>query len=396
MGVHVEKEYRIKRSGGGDKVRAIRASKSAFNNKVKAGHTTKANQRMPSREVTFKITGSAKTAKGIKQGIEYITREGELNTHLYDGNGTLTDGNDPEHLDSVVETMTADNNYSLKDRKGEPADHVKNIVFSPPPVAGVSEADAIEATIKVVSKRYPGNAFVVTYHDDKKEHPHVHVNLKLKEENSNKRIRLVKSELRELRSGFSKELQQMGYDVKATFKRDYGLKESLSQEPQRTRDTFKLVDFGEASYGFKAGERRTPFVTYETLKTGKQVTVWGKELKQHFEPEKLQKGDLIKIKKLSPTTVSVPMFNDKGDVTGYKETVRNNWRIENLGVNRERNYENPKEVVIEATPARVSEQLKQKKELKQDIGFTQEHGYLKQSPEHKKDLALTKGFKLGF
>lgn len=395
MGVLVEKEYRVRRSGGGEKIRSIRASKSAFNNKVKAGFSKKANHQLPSREVTFKITGSGKTAKGIKQGVEYITREGEINAHFYDGNGTWTEGSDREHLDSIVEAMTADNNYSLKDRKGEAADHVKNIIFSPPPIAKVKESDAIEATLNVVRQRYPNNAFVLTYHDDKKEHPHVHVNLKLKEENSSKRIRLVKAELRTLRAGFSGELQKMGYDVKATFKRDYGLKESLSQEPQRTRDTYKLVDFGEASYGFKAGERRTPYITYETLKTGKQVTIWGKELKQHFEPEKLQNGDLIKVKKLSPTTIKTPMFDDEGNVSGYKETQRNNWRIENVGVNRERNYDIPKEILIDVTQSRIAEQLKHKNELKEDMGFAQEKGYLKQSPEHKKELALTKGFKLG-
>ncbi|MGL4752104.1 MAG: hypothetical protein ACRCXB_06765 [Aeromonadaceae bacterium] len=40
-----------------------------------------------------------------------------------------------------------------------------------------------------------------------------------------------------------------------------------------------MSDFGEASYQFKAGEKKTPFITYETA-SGKAVTIWGKEALQ--------------------------------------------------------------------------------------------------------------------
>lgn len=74
MGVYVEQEYRIKRAKGTGRDpkspklsgRHIHASKSAFNHKVRHGADKKAYTWTPTKEVTFKITGSGKTAAGIK------------------------------------------------------------------------------------------------------------------------------------------------------------------------------------------------------------------------------------------------------------------------------------------------------------------------------------------
>ncbi|EPD7630478.1 DNA relaxase/nickase TaxC, partial [Escherichia coli] len=93
MGVYVEQEYRIKRAKGTGRDpkspklsgRHIHASKSAFNHKVRHGADKKAYTWTPTKEVTFKITGSGKTAAGIKNGIDYITRNGELEAYCYDG-----------------------------------------------------------------------------------------------------------------------------------------------------------------------------------------------------------------------------------------------------------------------------------------------------------------------
>ena len=72
----------------------------------------------------------------------------------------------------------------------------------------------------------------------------------------------------------------MGYDVTATWKKDPERKREIerlqAENPKRLRNVYKVVDFGETSYQNKAGEKRTPFLTYETLKGGKQVTIWGK------------------------------------------------------------------------------------------------------------------------
>lgn len=77
MGVHVEQEYRIKRAkstGRDPKIpklsgRHLHASKSAFNHKVRHGADKKAYNWTPTKEVTFKITGSGKTPAGIKMAL---------------------------------------------------------------------------------------------------------------------------------------------------------------------------------------------------------------------------------------------------------------------------------------------------------------------------------------
>ena len=100
MGVYVEQEYRIKRAKGTGRDpkspklsgRHIHASKSAFNHKVRHGADKKAYTWTPTKEVTFKITGSGKTAAGIKNGIDYITRNGELEAYCYDGKGSEQTG----------------------------------------------------------------------------------------------------------------------------------------------------------------------------------------------------------------------------------------------------------------------------------------------------------------
>lgn len=393
MGVFVEKEFRVKKVSGGDRVRSIKASKSAFNHKVKAGAKTSSGVRLPSREVTVKITGSGKTARGIKNGVDYITREGELEAHFYGGDGSTISGVGDEHNAMVSDALSDGNNYGMKNKSGEGVDHVKNFVFSPPPIAGVSEADAISATKETLVNRYPNNAFVMVYHDDKKDHPHVHVNLKLKSELDGKRVRLTKMEVKNIREQYCTELQKLGYDVRATHRHEYSVKNDVGDQ-KLGRNVFKISDFGEASYQFKAGEKKTPFITYETA-LGKSVTIWGKELKEHFKVEQLAKGDFVKIKKLSATKVKSPLFDKDGSVSGYRESKRNNWQIENLKVDRVRDYAIKKEVVIEPSPEKIKAQLANKVSVEGDIRFAEEKGYLKGSEQHKKELKIGKGIILG-
>lgn len=393
MGVFVEKEFRIKKSSGGDRVKSIKASKSAFNHKVKAGSKTSSGVRLPSREVTVKITGSGKTARGIKNGVDYITREGELEANFYGGDGTTISGVGVEHNAMVSDALSDGNNYGMKNKSGEGVDHVKNFVFSPPPIAGVSEKDAILATKEALIKRYPNNAFVMVYHDDKKEHPHVHVNLKLKSELDGKRVRLTKVEVKSIREQYCSELQKLGYDVRATHRHELNVKNDVGDQ-KLGRNVFKISDFGEASYQFKAGEKKTPFITYETA-SGKSVTVWGKELKEHFKAEQLAKGDFVKIKKLSATKVKSPLFDKDGTISGYRESKRNNWQIENLKVDRVRDYAIKKEVVIEPSPEKIKAQLANKVSVEGNIRFAEEKGYLKGSEQHKKELKIGKGIILG-
>ncbi|EIS4286608.1 relaxase/mobilization nuclease domain-containing protein [Salmonella enterica] len=395
MGVFVESEYRIKRAKSADKGnqpkgltgRHSHASKSAFNHKAQHGSATKTYNVTPSKEVTFKITGSGKTVAGIKNGVDYITRDGELEAYCYDGRDGEVSGKGQDFNKEFTATLSKGNDYDKKYR-GESIDHVKNMVFSPPPDAKVSREDAIKAAAEFLKESYPNHAFVAVYHDDKEKHPHVHVNFKLKNEDTEKRLRLTKEETRKFRKGFCKKLEGMGYDVAATWKKDFGHKREIDRlqadNPKRLRNVYKVVDFGETAYQNKPGGKRTPYLTYETLKGGKQVTIWGKDLKNHFESEKLQAGTLVKIKKLEPTLVRSPMFNDNGSIAGYRETPRGNWQIENIALERDREREIPKAITREPDDKAVQLQLERKREQGHNIGFALENGFAKDSPEHKK------------
>ncbi|AJJ37952.1 relaxase/mobilization nuclease domain protein (plasmid) [Yersinia pestis] len=395
MGVFIEQEYRIKRAKGTGRDpkspklsgRHSNASKSAFNHKIRHGADKKAYNWTPSKEVTFKITGSGKTAAGIKNGVDYITRNGELEAYCYDGKGTEHTGKGEDFNKEFTSTLSKGNDYD-KTYRGENIDHVKNMVFSPPPEAGVSREDALKATTEFLKETYPDHAFVAVYHDDKEKHPHVHVNLKLRNEHTKRRLRLTKAETRKFRQGFSKKLEGMGYDVTATWKKEPEFKRSIerlqAENPKRLRNVYKVVDFGETAYQNKPGEKRTPYLTYETLKGGKQVTIWGKDLKNHFDAEKLQPGTLVKIKKLESTRIRSPMFNDDGSIAGYRETQRSNWQIENIGLERNRQREIPKAITRQPDEKAMQLQLERKHEQGHNIGFALEHGFTKDSPEHKK------------
>lgn len=401
MSVFVEKEYRIKRGRDENQTPRIshkikKASQSAFKHNAANGGKQKAISHVPSREVTVKVTGSAKTARGIKNGIDYITREGELNATLYDGEGGETYGKDDEFISDAVSKMTQDNDYNLTNRNGENVDHVKNFVFSPPPIAGVSPEDSMKVAQEIVKKKYPDNVFVASFHHDKKEHPHVHINLKLKNESNGQRINVRKADLRDMRKGYANELKQLGYDVKATFKKDYDFKKIRELEPAKMRDVYKVLDFGSAPFQFDPKNKMSSFITYETLKNQKQVTVWGKELAQHFDAERLSKGDLIKIKKMNPTNVKVPLYDDKGEVSSYRETKRNNWYVENLGVSRERQTKFEKEIIVKPTEKQLQQQLLTKNNLKKSLSISAEKEITlkpgKQSPEQKTKIPFKFGF----
>lgn len=394
MSLFIEKEYRGKKSKGQERdpharisARQNQATRSAFNHKIKSGGRSPDYNWSPSKEVAVKFTGSGKTVRGIKGGIDYITRDGELESYCYDGKGKGELGLGDDFNSRSIDTLSEDNDYDKKYR-GENIDHVKNMIFSPPPEANVSREHSLKATTEFLKEKYPDHAFVAVYHDDKEKHPHVHVNFKLRNEETGKRLRLTKAETREFRHGFCRQLVGMGYDVTATHKNDLERKrevERLQKENRpRLRNTYKVVAFGETEYQNKPGGKRTPFLTYETLKGGKQVTIWGKDLKNHFEREKLREGSLVKIKKLDPTLIRSPMFNDNGSVSGYKETNRNNWHIENMGVDRTRETGTEKTITHKHDDKGISNQLERKQEHQHNIGFALENGITKDSPEHKK------------
>ena len=64
---------------------------------------------------------------------------------------------------------------------------------------------------------------------------------------------------------------------------------------EKTPECLQGGGFWETSYQNKGGKNEH-LSSLMTLKGGSKVTIWGKDLKNHFESEKLQPGTLIKVK----------------------------------------------------------------------------------------------------
>ncbi|EOZ46882.1 relaxase/mobilization nuclease domain protein [Klebsiella pneumoniae VAKPC270] len=337
MGVNIEKEYLVKRSRsakGQSLKKSIQAGKSAFAHKAKKGgklYGSRVREQIGkhgrSKEVMVKITGSAQIKQGIKNSVNYISREDTL---------LLTDdeGNKIDAVDAKDYLIQCDDDDTYDSRTSKQPAITKNIIFSPPASAQVSQEDALESVRKTLSEKYPDNKFVMVYHDDKKDHPHVHVILRTDNDDTGKKINIRKKDLRELREGFCEQLKLKGYDVKATHKQIPDFKNKLKEEdaaaPRRQKNVREVVDFGRAPYQFKEGNKPQNYLTVKTL-NGKEYTMWGKELGELAEREKIQKGSLIKLKKSGSEEVKVPRLDKNGEQAGWLTTQRNNWQLENIG-----------------------------------------------------------------
>lgn len=326
MGVSIEKEYKIK------KARSDRAAKTPLAHKARNGGDTYqkgVKQRIAakgaSREVMVKITGNAKTVKGIKNSINYISRDADLKLRDDEGREYEDEKDISEAYDYMI---SPEDRVRIDDDKNPNISH--NMMFNTNAVVGVSQEDMLDAVQNVIKEKYPNNRFIMAYHNDT-DNPHVHVVMRIPD-NSGNRINIRKADLRDLRSGFAQKLQEKGYNVKATHKHDFALKHKLKAEPDRTRNLYEVVDFGRTHFKNDPKNKRQNYIQLKTIKGGKEVTVWGTNLPGELLREKVNKGSVIKIKKEGETTVKVPLFDKKGEVKGYKETKRNNWVIENKGV----------------------------------------------------------------
>lgn len=329
----IDEKYRVKR--------VVRDnSKTAFVYKVKHGgkvyyRTVKDRifSKGASREVMTKIVSHSRTKQGIKASLNYMSHGGDVT--VLDENGFTYEGKDG--LAAARDRMTDHNDptRNLNAKGKENPQLAKHCVFSAPPRAKASPEYTLEAVRKTLNQKYPESRFVLAYHDDKKDHPHVHCLMRIRGD-TDKPIDIRKADLRELRSAFCKELQTMGYDVQATHKQKIGLYKALDDEhknaPKRQNGVYEVVKFGHDHYQFKAENSFQNYITVKTLNKGTEVTFWGKELKELCEREKVVHGDLIRLKKSGAEMVKVPEVDKNKAIIGWKETERNQWTMQNLGV----------------------------------------------------------------
>ncbi|ANF89335.1 TaxC (plasmid) [Pseudomonas antarctica] len=381
MAANTDKEWRIKRA------RSEQASKSAFAFKINqsnknGGKASQAIRQLPSKEIMVKITGSATTAKGIKNTLDYISHDGELS--LYDENGDEWKGEEGinELKESIVQSGIKAPDAKNVDEAAELKKQTHNIIFSPPPSEKVSREELLSTVRETLSDKYPNNAFVLAYHDNT-EKPHVHAVLKISDKDG-VRHDLKKEDLRQLRTNMSLKLQGLGYNVKATHKRDFTLKNALKQEPERTRNLYEVVEFGSTNYQFDKKNKHSQYITYKTISGQKEVTIWGKNLIAEIERKQVKVGSVIRLKKAGAIDVKVPLYDNNGEVKGYKDVKRNDWKIENTSLDSgQRSIAKPEKEINLHSPER------QKKQMKQKLQFIQ-----RKDESLKPKISLGFGFKL--
>lgn len=380
MSVRVEEEWRFKR------VRSERASRSAFAYKINKRLYVKNQSKSSygaealkpySREVILKITGGARSQKGIANSLHYISKEGQL--ELTDSNGVQYKTR--QDIQDAVQLMQSHVvSHTESDKGAEKLTH--NFVFSASLVAGVRKDDLQQAAHQAIQQKYPNNYFVSAYHEDTKK-PHVHVILNI-HQNDGKKIDIKNKDFHELRRAFCQRLVEGGYDVKASRRYEegpYSLKvEDHEVLKRENRNVYQVVEFGSESY---QGDKRNSdnyYLIYQT-ENNREVTIWGKELFSEVSENNIQKGDLIKIKKTGHTTVKVPVYgDDHKTILSWRETKRNQWQIEKVGdgfgVNSfEQDIQNPKEIKLD-TDVQAEKQWLQRQKFEEEkkifLGFSPE------------------------
>lgn len=378
MGVKVEEDWRYK------KVRSERASRSAFaykiNNKLKMqeksnksyGSSTKAPD---TQEVIVKITGGARSKKGIKNVLEYISKNWE--EEIIDSNGIKY--KTKEEMMSAVSILQDNVAISTRSNQTKEEKLTHNMVFSAPRIAKVKKEDALEGTIQALKAKYSDNYFVATYHDET-NNPHVHIVLNINKD-TGERINIRKKDLRDVREYFCENLKKYGYDVKATKKYGYEVKEYEELLLRQGRNTYEVIEFGTASYKLDRKNDKSSYLVYKTS-NNKEVTIWGKEILEEMISKNIKKGDIVKIERTGQVDIKVPVYDSDGaTIISWKIAKRNNWKIEKA----ENNIDSTK--IKYQKEIKLNNQEQAMKQLKQKEKFNHEKEQLLDSLD-KKNLRL--------
>ncbi|EQA8642685.1 spore coat protein CotH, partial [Escherichia coli] len=136
MGVYVDKEHRVKRKSSEN------GRKSAFAHKVKNGGKNysrnvqeRINRKGASKEVVVKISGGAVTRQGIRNSIDYMSRESEL--PVMSESGRVWTGDEILEAKEHMIDRANDPQHVMNDKGKENKKITQNIVFSPPVSAKV-------------------------------------------------------------------------------------------------------------------------------------------------------------------------------------------------------------------------------------------------------------------
>ena len=181
--------------------------------KAELAHISRTVRRVP--EVMVKVSGGARTVRGVGQHLDYIGREGRGEVQTDDGERLQGKGFEKALLEDWDLDLEAHRRHTERSIAAgrKPPKLVHNIVFSMPkgtPPEKVLRAVQVFAREKFALK----HRYAMALHVDQ-GHPHVHIVVKaVSEQGSRLNIRL--HTLREWRRDFAKYLRDVGVEANAT------------------------------------------------------------------------------------------------------------------------------------------------------------------------------------
>jgi type IV secretory pathway VirD2 relaxase len=165
-------------------------------------------------EVVIKVSGGARTLRGLAMHLDYIGRKGDLEIETDDGKRMQEEGFEKKLIDDWDLDLESHREQSKWVERGRrPPKLVHNIIFSMPP--GTPPSKLFSAVRRFAEDRFAlQHRYAMVLHTDD-DHPHVHVVVKAVSEQG-KRLNIRKATLREWRQEFARNLREQGVPANAT------------------------------------------------------------------------------------------------------------------------------------------------------------------------------------
>jgi type IV secretory pathway VirD2 relaxase len=176
-------------------------------------HVSRTVRRVP--EVVVKVSGGARTLRGVARHLDYIGREGRGELQTDDGEWLQGKGIEKvllEDWDLDLEVHRRHTERAIAAGR-KPLKLVHNIVFSMP--KGTRPEKVLRAVQVLAREKFAlQHRYVMALHTDQ-GHPHVHMAVKAVSERG-VRLNIRKATLREWRRDFAQYLRDLGVEANAT------------------------------------------------------------------------------------------------------------------------------------------------------------------------------------
>src|SRR6266480_1653549 len=189
---------------------------------AEVAHVSRTVRRVP--EVMIKVSGGARTVRGVQAHLDYIGREGRGDVETDEGVRLQERGFEKNLIrdwDLDLEAPRYPARAIAAGRK--PPKLVHNLVFSMP--KGTPPEKLLQAVRTFVREKFAlQHRYAMALHTDQ-GHPHVHVVVKAVSE-QDERLNIRKATLREWRRDFARYLRELGIEANATERAVRGKRES--------------------------------------------------------------------------------------------------------------------------------------------------------------------------